>query len=504
MAITWSESTVPAGTFRDVQWVAFLSLWVAVGDAGKVATSPDGVTWTSRTAATADNWRAVAASGSVVVAVSSAGTVMSSTDAITWTSRTAAEANAWRGVCWASGLSLFVAVANSGTHRVMTSPDGITWTARTAAAALNWRGVCWSTAQTLLVAVASDAGTGSVMTSPDGTTWTQQTTASLTPTVLTSGNAVVCWSPGIALFAFCAVVGGNPKVMTSPDGVTWTARSLPGTVAGLGVLDAPAMGVLVANRLGNVENPIITSPDGITWTDLDPGVTHVLWESAGWSEALTQYVATEQNGVHSVFLVGDYQAATFTSLTPTSGTILGGTLVTCFGTGLSGVTDVKFGGTSATDVAVVNDTTVICRTPAHAAGLVNVEVVGVGTLVNAYTYRSVLSIRPDRGTILGGTPVTIFGGGFSGATNVKFDSVAALSFDIVNDTTITAVTPGHATAGPVDVEVTTVGTLTGGYTYQALRKVTLPPIPIHSEPKVNPDLVRWIMNLKKEFESQSN
>ena len=138
----------------------------------------------------------------------------------------------------------------------------------------------------------------------------------------------------------------------------------------------------------------------------------------------------------------------------------------------------------------------------------------MGTLTNAYTYISVLSVRPNSGTILGGTPVTIFGGGFMSATGVTFDGVAALSYEIVSDTTITAVTPGHAAAGAVDVGITTVGTLTGGYTYTALRKVTLPPVPVQSNltqggaggggGMMSQDFLRWLMAAKNAIEQQSN
>ncbi|MEO6115852.1 MAG: IPT/TIG domain-containing protein, partial [Pseudolysinimonas sp.] len=52
----------------------------------------------------------------------------------------------------------------------------------------------------------------------------------------------------------------------------------------------------------------------------------------------------------------------------------------------------------------------------------------------------------------GGTPVTITGTGFTGATSATFGGVAGTSFVVVNDTTITVVTPPHA-AGAVDVVV---------------------------------------------------
>jgi hypothetical protein len=57
----------------------------------------------------------------VAVALSSAGgvLVMTSPDGETWTARSAAAANGWRSVIYGNGR--FVAVANGGTNRVMTS-----------------------------------------------------------------------------------------------------------------------------------------------------------------------------------------------------------------------------------------------------------------------------------------------------------------------------------------------------------------------------------------------
>jgi hypothetical protein len=51
--------------------------------------------------------------------------VMTSPDGITWTSRSTPVFNAWYSVTYGNGL--YVAVSNNGTgNRVMTSPDGIT------------------------------------------------------------------------------------------------------------------------------------------------------------------------------------------------------------------------------------------------------------------------------------------------------------------------------------------------------------------------------------------
>lgn len=83
---------------------------------------------------------------------------------------------------------------------------------------------------------------------------------------------------------------------------------------------------------------------------------------------------------------------------------------------------------------------------------------------------TVSSVAPNSGSTVGGTSVTITGTGFTGATAVTFGGTAATGITVVNDTTITALTPAHA-AGAVAVAVTApggTGSLPNGFTYSAL------------------------------------
>jgi hypothetical protein len=66
---------------------------------------------------------------------------------------------------------------------------------------------------------------------------------------------------------------------------------------------------------------------------------------------------------------------------------------------------------------------------------------------------AVTAVAPGGGPTAGGQTVTITGTSFSGATSVTFGSSAA-SFEVINNTTITATTPAHS-AGQVDVQITT-------------------------------------------------
>ncbi len=63
------------------------------------------------------------------------------------------------------------------------------------------------------------------------------------------------------------------------------------------------------------------------------------------------------------------------------------------------------------------------------------------------------SVNPASGATAGGNTVTITGANFTGATAVTFGGVAASSFTVVNDTTITAV-PSGGSAGSVSIVVT--------------------------------------------------
>ncbi|TCO61100.1 PxKF domain-containing protein [Actinocrispum wychmicini] len=67
---------------------------------------------------------------------------------------------------------------------------------------------------------------------------------------------------------------------------------------------------------------------------------------------------------------------------------------------------------------------------------------------------TVTAVNPASGPTTGGTIVTITGTKFTGATAVAFGTTAATSFTVNSDTSITATAPA-ATAGPVDVTVTT-------------------------------------------------
>ena len=165
---------------------------------------------------------------------------------------------------------------------------------------------------------------------------------------------------------------------------------------------------------------------------------------------------------------------TLTSISPASGSISGGTLVTLKGANLANATSVTFGGIPATNFTRFDTgTQITANTPATTTpGVVYPLILTPsGSVTNAsvgYTYYGspvITSITPPSGPTAGGNFVTITGTSFVGASQVTFDGIQATNFTYVDSTKITANAPAHA-AGAVTVLVAaTGGTGTGTYTY---------------------------------------
>ncbi|MFJ9742936.1 IPT/TIG domain-containing protein [Streptomyces sp. NPDC101166] len=155
-------------------------------------------------------------------------------------------------------------------------------------------------------------------------------------------------------------------------------------------------------------------------------------------------------------------APSLSGISPGQGLPAGGTTVTLTGTNLTGATAVKFDGVAATSYTVNSSTQITAVTPAHAAGAAAVTVTTPSGTSNALTFTylaaapSVTGLSPGQGPASGGTTVTLTGTNLTGATEVRFDDVAATSFTVNSSTQITAVTPAHV-AGAAAVTVTTPG-----------------------------------------------
>jgi hypothetical protein len=117
--------------------------------------------------------------------------------------------------------------------------------------------------------------------------------------------------------------------------------------------------------------------------------TITLWY-AGWCSHGSQCDNASQitNTAFTITVV--LEAPTVAAIRPASGGTVGGTLVTISGTNfVAGGTSVAFGGSASANVTVVNGTTLMATTPAHAVGPVDVSVTsaaGTGVASSLFTY----------------------------------------------------------------------------------------------------------------------
>jgi hypothetical protein len=141
---------------------------------------------------------------------------MTSPDGITWTSRTSAADNSWVSVTYGNGL--FIAISTSGTgNRVMTSPDGITWTSRTSATDNNWYSITYGSG--LFVAI-STSGTGNrVMTS--GSPLAAASTAQIT---------ITSYTPSIIDLSKILVLRATSTLSTSTTPIEGTSYATSSTI----------------------------------------------------------------------------------------------------------------------------------------------------------------------------------------------------------------------------------------------------------------------------------
>jgi hypothetical protein len=138
------------------------------------------------------------------------------------------------------------------------------------------------------------------------------------------------------------------------------------------------------------------------------------------------------------------------------------------GTHFTGTTSVIIGGVPAGSFIVISDREIDATAGAGATGVVLVltpngsDSLGTFTFVKTLQVPHIISFSPTTGT--SGTQVSIRGTGFTGVNRVSFGGVAAGSFIIASDSSISAIVGSGAT-GPVLVASTTVADSLAGFIY---------------------------------------
>jgi hypothetical protein len=224
--ITWTASALPAGKY----WKSITfgnGLFVVIAgtsyDGQAVATSPDGITWTSRTLRDA-GWMSIIYGGGVFAAVANGSDPAYSSDGITWTTKAMAEIQFGHGPNIGSYQSL--AYGNGGflaydgvNERVAHSTDGINWYQSVINGAIAAGGQGHSIAYGAGLFVGPSYQIGKMATSSDGEVWTQRSTP----------NSTYYASVVYADTRFVAISGTlvSDAAAVSTDGVTWESEELP-------------------------------------------------------------------------------------------------------------------------------------------------------------------------------------------------------------------------------------------------------------------------------------
>lgn len=289
---TWASATSGFGatTIRAITFAE--GLFVAVGDAGKIAYDADGQgAWTLATSNTAQSMISIGHNGTDFIAAGGSSVMVTSADGITW-ARTGTKMDGNIGYAMAYGNSLHVLAGQTGF--LSTSPDGSTWTERSS-------GFSTSAIYAAIYAgkwvICGDVD--KIATSTDGLSWTAYSGtlgASDIARALTYGNGVyvvagnsgklstsatalsASWTARTSQFAGDVIrglayglvgathtfvaVGDSGKISSSTDGsaATWTLRTSPVATTLYGVAYGNGRFVVVGGS-----GVFLYSTDGTTW-----------------------------------------------------------------------------------------------------------------------------------------------------------------------------------------------------------------------------------------------
>ena len=209
---------------------------------------PYGQIWTYNGIGATPNLLDVAYGANLFVAVGTAGAIYSSPDAITWTLRTPPNTPNYQDIAYANGRFIAVgSVTGSGPFPVAYSDDGITWSLPVTPFSVPHRGIAYGNG--LWLAVASDTASISY---DNGLNWTTITPVPQLVSVfgLSFGNGI-----------FCAV-GSSGSIATSADGITWSTVSILGSGLILDIVFGNQIFVAISGS-----GKIFTSTDTVTWTE---------------------------------------------------------------------------------------------------------------------------------------------------------------------------------------------------------------------------------------------
>jgi len=216
--VTWTALTSPVAT--NLNAALYNVAYLAAGDGGTILYAPDGKTFRTVVSGTTQNLYGLALGVGRMVAVGAGGTIISSIDGINWTTAASSGTVTTNDLyaVMAFGGNLWLAVGAKGT--MLTSVDANTWTAINSNTVLDLKGITSGTnATTTAVIFVAVGANGALVTSPDAATWTAQSA------IGSGASTLAAVKYGTQFIA----VGSGGRIFPSTDGTTWVSQ--PSTTA---------------------------------------------------------------------------------------------------------------------------------------------------------------------------------------------------------------------------------------------------------------------------------
>ncbi len=253
---------------------------------------------------------------------------------------------------------------------------------------------------------------------------------------------------------------GSTSATSSADQYTYVAAP---TVTGLSRTDGPTVGgdsVIITGT--NLTGATAVSFGGTAASSYTVNSANQITATTPAHAAGTVDITVTTAGGTSAASSADHflyaAVPSITTVNPDKGPLGGGTNITITGSNFVGSSTVTVGGTSATEVALINGSTITAKTPAGTAGAKNVVVTtafGSATAGGFFTY-----VAAPTATTGAASGVTATGANLSGTVNAAGDSTTVTFEYGMNSSYGTAVTatPSPATgSGATAVSVAISG-----------------------------------------------
>ena len=335
--ITWTAVTLPASDTYTVACSTTTCVFLSLTTTGGYYTSN-----VSTFTATATPFVAEDVSFSVDnFVITGNGTIASSTNGVSWTSRVISNHN-WGIIGSINGLFTAFDVQATGSNIIATSSDAITWTDRTLPASGNWVAAVTAAPQEAVFSNAiSGVAQSTYLATSDGLSW-------VSSNLLASGawtgasasiNGFVVYSSGSSSAYFIPVTSG----VSSAQSLTVTARAQSGRVSGAN--NAQYMASMVYNwnaskkrwiaskYLGDSSSSLSAKPGpptGVSGTRTATGTIVVSWVAPvnTGSSSITSYLAVASPGGYYCTNGGQLSGTTCT-LTTASAAIYTAAFYSC-------------------------------------------------------------------------------------------------------------------------------------------------------------------------------